>query len=294
MGNHAIIRIVIWSIVLVILVGILALGLGTFRLPFDRNRTDRDSSGYMESDPSGSGSNICAFAAADIQDLEIEWVSGKIVLQTDDTADTIRIREDFRGNDQYRMVYKQTGNTLSIRFSMDSISFTGFGFNLTGDLSKDLTVLVPSGWICEELEIDTASADLLVQDMTIRRMDFDGASGTCDFENSTVDQLDMDTASGNIRFHGNLDTLDFDAASASFRGELLNIPRNIKMDSMSGDLELTLPEDAGFSVTIDGMSCTFSSDFSYEMRSGRYIHGNGSCQIDVDGMSCDVMIHKGT
>lgn len=294
MGNHAIIRIVIWSIVLVILVGILAMGLGTFHLPFDRNRTDRDSSGYMESDPSGAGSYACAFAAADIQDLEIEWVSGKIVLQTDDTADTIRIREDLRGNDQYRMVYKQTDNTLSIRFSMDSISFTGFGFHFGSNLSKDLTILVPSGWICEELEIDTASADLLVRDMSIRRMDFDGASGACDFENSTVDHLDMDTASGEIRFHGSLDTLDFDAASASFRGELLNTPRNIKMDSMSGELELTLPEDAGFSVTINGMDCSFSSDFSYDMRGSRYIHGNGSCQIDVDGMSCDVMIYKGT
>lgn len=42
---------------------------------------------------------------------------------------------------------------------------------------------------------------------------------------------------------------------------LENVPNLIKMDSMSGDLTLTLPEGAGFTVSLDAMSSDFSSDF---------------------------------
>jgi len=289
MSKNAVLRIVLWSLVLVILVGILVMGLGAFRI---FNRSDEPDLQHYERGITTDGTFCCEFAAEDIRKLEIEWVSGDIILQSDDTADTVRVLEEYTADTKNQLVYKRSGNTLTIQFCEDSISFPSFGFNYSGDINKDLTILVPSDWICEELEIVTASANLLIRDVTIREVDFDGASGTCDFVNCTVDNLDIDTASGDVRFQGVLESLNFDAASASFYGELQNTPRHMEVDGASGDLELFLPEDSGFSVSVDGLSCKFSSDFPFEMKNGYYVHGDGSCKIDVDGMSSNVSIYK--
>ena len=129
--------------------------------------------------------------------------------------------------------------------------------------------------------------------MTIREVDFDGASGTCEFENCTVDEMDIDTASGDIRFIGALDILDCDAASASVYAVLSNTPSRLDMDSMSGDLDITLPGDAGFTVTLDGMTSDFSSDFETTVKNGNQVCGDGRCRINIDAMSGDVTIRKG-
>lgn len=224
-----------------------------------------------------------------IREIKIEWISGSVTIEPGDVQE-ITFLESGNGTDKYEMVWKQSGDELVIQYSKDS-STAGFGLHF-GDGSKDLTVTVPRGWVCDSLELDTASTDLTVRDMIIREMEIDSASGTAKFENCTVSSLDVDTASGDVTFSGSLNELDFEAASASFTGVLENVPNLIKMDSMSGDLTLTLPEGAGFTVSLDAMSSDFSSDFPTVKKNKSYVCGDGHCKIDVDAMSGDVSILK--
>lgn len=226
---------------------------------------------------------------AAIREIKIEWISGSVTVEPGDVQE-ITFLESGNGTDKYEMVWKQSGDELVIQYSKDS-SIAGFGLHF-GDGSKDLTVTVPRGWVCDSLELDTASTDLTVRDMIIREMEIDSASGTAKFENCTVSSLDVDTASGDVTFSGSLNELDFEAASASFTGVLENVPDKVKMDSMSGDLALTLPEDAGFTVSLDAMSSDFSSDFPTVKKNKSYVCGDGHCKIDVDAMSGDVSILK--
>ena len=226
---------------------------------------------------------------AAIREIKIEWISGSVTVEPGDVQE-ITFLESGNGTDKYEMVWKQSGDELVIQYSKDS-SIAGFGLHF-GDGSKDLTVTVPRGWVCDSLELDTASTDLTVHDMIIREMEIDSASGTAKFENCTVSSLDVDTASGDVTFSGSLNELDFEAASASFTGVLENVPDKVKMDSMSGDLALTLPEDAGFTVSLDAMSSDFSSDFPTVKKNKSYVCGDGHCKIDVDAMSGDVSILK--
>ncbi len=226
---------------------------------------------------------------AAIREIKIEWISGSVTVEPGDVQE-ITFLESGNGTDKYEMVWKQSGDELVIQYSKDS-SIAGFGLHF-GDGSKDLTVTVPRGWVCDSLELDTASTDLTVRDMIIREMEIDSASGTAKFENCTVSSLDVDTASGDVTFSGSLNELDFEAASASFTGVLENVPNLIKMDSMSGGLTLTLPEDAGFTVSLDAMSSDFSSDFPTVKKNKSYVCGDGHCKIDVDAMSGDVSILK--
>lgn len=226
---------------------------------------------------------------AAIREIKIDWISGSVTVEPGDVQE-ITFLESGNGIDKYKMVWKQSGDELVIQYSKDS-STAGFGLHF-GDGSKDLTVTVPRNWLCNSLELDTASADLTVRDMIIREMEIDSASGTAKFENCTVSSLDVDTASGDVTFTGSLNELDFEAASASFTGVLENAPNLVKMDSMSGDLTLTLPEDAGFTVSLDAMSSDFSSDFPTVKKNKSYVCGDGHCKIDVSTMSGDVAILK--
>ena len=226
---------------------------------------------------------------AAIREIKIEWISGSVTVEPGDVQE-ITFLESGNGTDKYEMVWKQSGDELVIQYSKGS-STAGFGLHF-GDGSKDLTVTVPRGWVCDSLELDTASADLTVRDMIIREMEIDSASGTAKFENCAVSSLDVDTASGDVTFSGSLNELDFEAASASFTGVLKNVPDKVKMDSMSGGLTLTLPEDAGFTVSLDAMSSDFSSDFPTVKKNKSYVCGDGHCKIDVSAMSGDVSILK--
>ena len=226
---------------------------------------------------------------AAIREIKIDWISGSVTVEPGDVQE-ITFLESGNGIDKYKMVWKQSGDELVIQYSKDS-STAGFGLHF-GDGSKDLTVTVPRNWLCNSLELDTASADLTVRDVIIREMEIDSASGTAKFENCTVSSLDVDTASGDVTFTGSLNELDFEAASASFTGVLENVPDQVKMDSMSGDLTVPLPEDAGFTVSLDAMSSDFSSDFPTVKKNKSYVCGDGHCKIDVSTMSGDVAILK--
>lgn len=232
-----------------------------------------------------------ALDAASVRDMEIEWAAGSIVIQPMEITE-IRVTEESMAKSSDPMVWKVRDGKLAIQYSKNTDHV--FVFGLSKELaSKDLIIQVPLGWQCNSLEIDAASASLKVSDLTIREMEFDGASGTCVFDNCTVEKLDVDTASGDVLFQGNLSQLDCDAASANIVLELSKVPRSIDLDTASGDLDVTLPPDAGFTVTMDTMSGHFESDFETEQRYDSYVAGNGSCRISVDAMSGDVMIRKG-
>ena len=232
-----------------------------------------------------------SFDATQIRDIKIEWVAGSITLMPAD-VDSIQVAESDPAEPKYAMVWKQSGDELVIRFCDNVKVDFHFGITLNDVVSKDLTILVPMDWKCDSLEVAAASATLTVQNIVIDEVDFDGASGECRFENCVIGELDLDTASGDIFFTGTLNTLDCDAASASVTAVFDNVPKVIDMDSMSGDLDITLPSDAGFTVSLDAVSSDFVCDFDYFLRNDTYCRGNGECRITMDAMSGDLYIRE--
>ena len=285
MKTNAIVRIVLFSLTIVVLIGLLlsAMGLVINR----RNTNEIFTSEAIGTDIQGPTVEL---DASGIRKLNIEWAAGDIIIEAKEGIDQIQFSESAAEDSKYPMHYKTSGSKLTISFSKDSI--TGFGININSSLTKDLTVYVPQDWVCEELQLEVAAANVDVRNMTIDAINFDGASGTCNFVSCIVNDLDIDTASGDVTFVGELNSLDFDAASASFSGVLSNSPREIEMDGMSGDLDLTLPQDCGFTVSMDGMSSDFHSDYPTTYSNGNQVYGDGRCRISVDGMSCDVYIRQ--
>lgn len=276
MKTNAILRIVIYSLIIVLLLGILAagIGVGTFIL-----NIHTDSGEHI----TGAGS----VPASEIDTIQIEWAAGSIYIQTADT-DTITFSEEGNASENQRMVYSHNNGKLRIQHQESTVQL---GFVSTS--AKDLTITVPEDWKCSKLDIDSASTDARLENLVIDAVDLDSASNAFDFRNCQIGTLSVDGASNSIDLDGTLNKLDCDGMSATLTLVLTNVPVAIDLDGMSSDLDLTLPADCGFRVTMDGLSNDFSSDFSAVSTGGSYTYGDESCRIDVDGMSSKVTIRKG-
>lgn len=278
MKNNAITRIIILSIVIVLLLGILltGLGIGMFIIDFGTDGT------YTTVEDS-----TVEVTTESIENIDIEWAAGNIDILVGDTENII-VEESGTFSEDQKMVINTSGDTLAIRYAKPA-----FQIGFISVASKDLTVTVPKDWVCDTISLDVASAELAVQDLGANKVDIDTASGACTFINCAIGALDVDSASGAVYYEGTLNTLDCDAASASFEGILANTPSSIQMDSASGDLDITLPESSGFRVTMDALSGKFQSDFPTDSYNDSYTYGDEQCIIDFDGVSGSVHIRKG-
>jgi DUF4097 and DUF4098 domain-containing protein YvlB len=283
MKTNAIIRIVLFTLGILILGSILFACIGFRLFTFDgiyQMETHSDQTLMDE-----------AYVAdpAQIKSIHIQWAAGDISIEPNDSLEYIQVSES-ECDEEYRMVCKESGSTLTIQFCKSSKNFISFGTNID---SKKLVIKVPASWICQTLEIEAASADVEVSNMTIEKLDFDSASGWCNIKNCTVTDMDVDAASGDLYFSGVLDTLEFDGASADCNLILSKCPSHIDLDGMSGNLDVTLPADCGFTVTTEGVSSSFGTDFQTISRNGSHIHGDGQCKIEVNAMSGNAFIHNG-
>lgn len=302
MKVNAIIRIIIWSIVIVLLLGslvsVMAFWLYRSDTPtiIENIAVDHGELTIEEMEPAATvyidRESDIMFDPTEVKEIEITWAAGSILIMPYDVAQ-IEVSESDVSDPKYAMECYLKSNKLIINFSEESKFNFGFGVAINDNLSKDLTILVPREWELDKLEIDAASAKVEVCDMTIRDVEFDTASGVCEFENCTVDTLDIDTASGDVTFVGSLNILDCDAASANIAAILSNTPNRMDLDTMSGNLDITLPADCGFTVSNDGLNSDFESDFPTTTKNRNHVYGDGRCRIDVDAMSGDVIIRKG-
>ena len=299
MKANAIVRIVLFSLAILILLGILGSVMlaRTFLIDVRESGVVEvinevlsvDESGNIRIDGNGRSGE---YDAAQIHDLKIEWVAGNIIIQPADT-NTVHFEESAVSDSDYQMVVKRSGDKLTLKFCEESIMNWGVGVSINSNLKKDLVVTVPRDWTCDTLEIDTASARVEISDLQLNEVDFDGASGLLVLDNCDIVELDIDTASGDVEFSGVLKDLDFDAASAKFEGDFYQVPNRLDLDAMSGDMTITLPDYCGFEVDHDSMSGSFESDFQFSTNGKLYQCGDGACKITVSSMSGDIKILKG-
>lgn len=229
MKRNAIIRIVIYSLLLLLLVGVAVHGMFGFRFARDWAYRDRWEETRTELTPI-AGDQI--FDPSEISRIQVEWALGDIIVCPGGTNEITVSETGAKGAEP--MVLTRKGDQLSIQFAPTHVT-VGFGIRNSG--SKDLLITVPQDWVCRELEFDVAKGLVKLQDLKITELDFDGAAVDFEIEGCTVGLMDVDTASGDVRFAGSLDNLDFDGASGNFKGVFQNVPRSLIMDGMSCNMD---------------------------------------------------------
>lgn len=286
MRRNAIARIVIFSITVFVLSAILVVGLSLHFFSFRTSQsTEHVAVQNISEELSGTYQVIALINPEEIRNIEIDWAAGSLeIVPADVTEIQVAVSEP---SDQ--IVVRHGGGTLEIRYNEKAFSI---GIHKQAP-ENDLSILVPRAWECRILDIDAASAVITIDSLYIHQADIDTASGEVTFTDCYVDSLDMDSASGCLNFIGCLNELDFDSASGAAVLILANSPHSIEMDTASGKLELTLPADCGFTVDRSSLSGSFDCEFPLEKQGNLYFCGSGSCSISMDGLSAELVIHKG-
>ena len=225
-----------------------------------------------------------SFDAKEVKKLHIEWVSGNVTLKTADQHN-VTFRVD--GDSALPFSYQLSGNELDLRYPADNALWKpAWG-------SKNLTVTVPQSWYARETNIDAVSAVVEVDGLSTEELKLDTTSGPINASGLCCDQIVASTVSGNVSLEGTAEELKLDTTSGRCQAELDERVREIELDSVSGELELILPESLGFEAEVDTVSGSFRSDIPTTASSkGVYTCGNGECGISVDTVSGSITIQK--
>ena len=278
MRRNAIVRIVLFSILALSLVGVLIGGIA-----FKRYTSPGIILRYTTEAPVVSQNH---FNAEEIDRLNIDWAAGEIVILPVEGSEIAVTEELLEEEDE--MVLKLDGSTLYVEYCEGAVSL-----NFGSAPKKNLYITVPQDWVCKELEIDAASATVQAERLTIQKAASSTASGSHTFRDCKVEQLTLETVSGDLDYSGTLDKLDFGGVSAQADVVVTNFPKSIDVETVSGDVNLTLPKECGFTLEKDTVSGHFSSELETRKENGKYVYGDGQCKIDVEGVSASITIRKG-
>lgn len=275
MKGKAIARIVLFSMIALVLLCVLLAGLGlsSFAKPVSPQVVSVQSTGSEHE-----------FSPGEVNALFISWASGDIDIQPAD-QDTVTVIEERSGGSS--MVVRHLGSTLEIEAGGSK-----WGLVFGKSNQKNLTVRVPRDWLCQSLEIGGAAADIRVDGLPITNVVLNTASVNCVFTDCAVEKMQMNTASSDLDYSGVLKRLELKGASADCNLRLSDAPAAIGMNTASGDLNLTLPDNCGFTLNRSSLSGAFQSDFATTTENDRIVCGDGACQITFSSFSGDINIRR--
>lgn len=247
MKMNKFIKIVLWVGLCLVVAGGLLVGCGMVvgatpaQFVNDGDRNVMYSQGQGENQRQKD--NCYLISGSDIQSIEVNWVAGDVVIEPWD-GEEICLEETARGpiTRRNRLVYDVNGDTLEIDYWEMKRRFFFFDGHVRQE--KDLKILVPSelAKALDEISLDVVSSDTTVKNLCAANVSVDSVSGSLFVKNLDTDSLTMKTVSGNLE------------------GSFSSCPRELDMDSVSGSVEIALPEDSEFQVEMNSVSGRYSSE----------------------------------
>ena len=276
MKASAITRIVIYSLVALILCGILAAGMGLGRFVFD---LAGDNGNYIT-----GGSSL---PKEEIEHLQIEWVSGSVDVTIVPAHEANITFSETGGTENCSMVYEVKGHTLIIRYEKPRVQI-GFGNWSTPD--KALTVEIPAEWNLQSIDISSVSADVNILQINSGDVDVENVSGSTEVRVLEAGDVDIETVSGRVTFIGACKKLNMNSVSGDCDVFLDGTAQEISYEGVSGDLKVSVFKEQGFTAKLDSVSGNIYSDFSTTVSGGAHSYGDGSLRITADTVSGDIQI----
>lgn len=308
MKNSAIVRIVIWSVVIVFLIAAVAVVIFGESWGLGDNISFGIGPGYKYSDASSYSIGDFSANADSVSSLDVEWISGSVSISEHD-GDEIKVSEVGSEDEDTVMRYRIKDGKISIRFCKSGWNSAVFGI---GDktLHKDLTILVPKGkqfkdidmelvsakldvdaegLSAEDLDIETVSGAVNIDNFTAEDINIEAVSGSVTLRNVSCKAVDIETVSGRINYYGAAGEIDFNTVSGSTESELAEAPRRLSIETVSGSSTVKMPK-TGIKASIDRVSgdiTAFGEDIS---KCDDITLGDGYMELDVSTVSGDVDI----
>ena len=219
-----------------------------------------------------------------ISEIDINWISGKVNIETSDT-DKVTFSESHKdgiSKDLY-MRYLVANGKLTIQYCRSGLKIR----NSSAPVKKDLTVYVPSNVVFREIECNTVSSNLNMKGVATRELNMENVSGTISLSDVKADEIDVENVSGNIsiKTDENIRRFDIETVSGNVTITAPSVS-SVSAEGVSCSLTLNL-DDADFRVELDGISKRMKVDGTdyREVGDGNYVFGNGSGRVEVELVS---------
>jgi len=86
--------------------------------------------------------------------------------------------------------------------------------------------------------------------------------------------------------------IEVEGVSGDFSMELLPGAEKVEIEMISGDINLYVPEDLGFTMETESVSGDTNVSVSVTNRGDTMIAGDGSCKINLETVSGEMNIRK--
>lgn len=227
-----------------------------------------------------------AFSPEEIRRLDINWISGSVTLLPSE-EDRVILREPGGLEEELQLHWKLDNGTLTVQYCKS-------GLNALRIPNKDLEISAPK-WLLAELEsveVETVSGEVFLSQLSVGSLEVETVSGNVVFTACTVDHLDICTVSGTVSYEGSAREVELQTSSGNCALSLAASPEHLEAEAVSANLTLVLPEDAGFTATVESVSGDFETDFLVTKENGKYQCGDGSGKLEMKSFSGNLVIEK--
>lgn len=289
MKKSAIIRVCVWTAVVMLLAVALIVGVGGGSL-FDRwERGTKVAYSYDNADEYIAGD--AAVSAAGIRAVEVHWVSGQVHVEVYDGADiTFSESADSMLDVDDQLYYRVKDGKLTIEFRKSNNSI----FNLRS-LSKTLTLRLPRTLTLSTLRIENVSSSIHAQGggLQVGTIDIENVSGAINLHEFVANRLELESVSGSVSVMGNYTVISAQSVSGSSEYRLGVTPDKMNVESVSGAIKVYLPGERGFTAQMDALSGRLDSELG--AMDGRHAarYGNGEAKLQFECLSGSVSLLKG-
>lgn len=199
---------------------------------------------------------------------------------------------------------------ISVKYPKQIIIFGSFSLNTKLDVyvpesyKKSMDIETVSGEIdIDKLESDdfkchTTSGDMKINLIVASTIDFSSVSGSINIEELSSKSSDFETTSGDVKIEAISGDLKVESVSGSITALYKEFNNEVEAETVSGDVNLSLPQESEFKVDFSTTSGELENDFplvitgKVDKRDVKGTVGNGQKTIRIETTSGDAAINK--
>ena len=205
-----------------------------------------------------------------VTDLEVDWLSGSVNVAYGDVSNvTFSETSEDTLSDDFTIRYWLENTTLHIKYAKSGVKLTNVDCP-----EKDLTVTLPKALSLTSLEIDSVDAAITVTDVSANEVEIETIAGNINASFDAVQEISLDSVSGNMG-------LSFKTA-----------PKEGEFKCVSGNVNVKLPENTGFTAEMEKMNGKLFCDFETTKNGNVYTCGDGVNDYEFELVSGDLTITK--
>ena len=226
-----------------------------------------------------------------ITSIDLDWVDGRIeIIACGDTFVSLTESADSELPDSARLRWRVDENgVLSIKYRKSSW-FLGFGHE---NRNKTLILRIPERLLptLKLLDVEAVSADVTVTEISVSTFDYENVSGNLTARGVNFGACDLEAVSGDLKIEdSNVGSAEIELVSGDLQLSSFDCPVSLDIESVSGNAELWLPENASFTLDHETTSGRLISDFSMKTLSDRYVCGEGKSTFRVETVSGSLIL----